>query len=297
MIIPHAAFMHTSQALPLTELHSKKIDGKIKLFVKRLDLTHPVISGNKWFKLKYNIEEILKSGSGQVLSFGGAYSNHIYALAEAGKEFGFKTIGVIRGEKVFPLNETLTFAEECGMHLKFITRELYRKKTSPAVIKELQNEFGDFFLIPEGGSNYLGVKGASEIPSSIDIDYDYIVLPCGTGGTLSGIISALNGRKKALGVSVLKGGEFLFKDVENLTMEFTGKKFNNWDINLDYHFGGYAKRNPLLDQFILNFIDEFKIDIEFVYSGKMFYAIFDLLDKGFFRPGETIIALHTGGLR
>ena len=214
---------------------------KISLFIKREDLNHPFISGNKWHKLKYNIQEARRQGKNALLTFGGAYSNHIYAVAAAGKLFNFKTIGIIRGEEHTPLNPTLSFATANGMKLYYLDRKSYRNKNSPGIIKELQNKFGDFYLLPEGGTNELAVKGCSEIINKIDIDFDYICCPCGTGGTLAGLISGLNGEKFALGFAVLKGASFLKENVTSLIKSSNGNIFNNWDINLDYHFGGYAK--------------------------------------------------------
>ena len=255
------------------------------------------MSGNKWHKLKYNIQEAKKQGKDTLLTFGGAYSNHIYAVAAAGKIFNYKSIGIIRGEEHLPLNPTLTFAKEKGMELHYLDRTSYRKKNSPEIINHLQNMFGDFYLVPEGGTNKLAVKGCSEIISKINIDFDYICCPCGTGGTLAGLISGLNEDKSALGFAVLKGASFLKENVSSLLKNLGDSAPLNWDINLDYHFGGYARMNSVLLDFVNRFTSHTKIPIEPIYTGKMLFGIYDLASKGFFKEGSQIIALHTGGLQ
>ena len=185
---------------PLEEVNDTFLkERKISLFMKREDLNHPQMSGNKWYKLKFNIQEARNQGKDTLLTFGGAYSNHIYAVAAAGKIFNFKTIGIIRGEEHNPLNPTLSFAKGNGMKLYYLDRESYRKKNSPEICDKLTKKFGDFYLLPEGGTNRLAVKGCSEIIGKINLDYDYICCPCGTGGTLAGLITGLNGDKFALG--------------------------------------------------------------------------------------------------
>lgn len=267
------------------------------MFIKREDLNHHLISGNKWHKLKYNINEARKQNKHTLLTFGGAYSNHIYAVAGAGRIFGFKTIGVIRGEEHLPLNPTLSFAKENGMQLHYLDRASYRKKINPEIINLLQKMFGDFYLLPEGGTNELAVKGCSEIIDKIDVDFDFICCPCGTGGTLAGLISGLNGNKFALGFSVLKGASFLKENVADLIQSFNDNTCSNWDIILKYHFGGYAKVNQKLLDFVYNFSTRTKIPIEPIYTGKMLFGIYDLLSKGFFNEGSRIVAIHTGGLQ
>lgn len=266
---------------------------KISLFVKREDLTDEHISGNKFFKLKYNLIEAAEKGYKTLLSFGGAYSNHIYALASAGKRFGFDTIGVIRGEEHLPLNPTLEFAKECGMNFYYLSRTDYRKKYSDEILERLKQNFGEFYLIPEGGSNYLAVKGCEEIPQRFEIKYDYIFCASGTGGTLAGIINGSNDNSKVIGVAVLKNATFLTDDVKKLT----ASEKSNWNILLDYHFGGYSKFNRELIEFVKTFTSKFNIPIEPIYTGKMLFAIYDLARKNFFPEGSTIIAYHSGGLQ
>lgn len=266
---------------------------KIRLFVKRDDLTDEHISGNKFFKLKYNLIEAAEKGYKTLLSFGGAYSNHIYALASAGKRFGFNTIGVIRGEEHLPLNPTLEFAKECGMNFYYLSRTDYRKKYSDEILERLKQNFGEFYLIPEGGSNYLAVKGCTEIPQRFETKYDYIFCASGTGGTLAGIIKGSNENSKVIGVAVLKSATFLIDDVKKLT----ASEKSNWNILLDYHFGGYAKFNRELIEFVKTFTTNFNIPVEPIYTGKMLFAIYDLAKKNFFPEGSSIIAYHSGGLQ
>ena len=267
----------------------------MRILIKREDLNHEYASGNKWWKLKYNLEEATRIGHDTLLTFGGAYSNHIYATAAAAKELGLKSIGIIRGENTLPLNHTLAFAESCGMTLHFVSREKYRNKTTDDFIQQLQNKFGDFYLIPEGGTNELAVKGVAEFGTALinEVDFDYLCLPVGTGGTMAGIVKALAGRKKIVGFSVLKGGGFLSAEVK----KWTADSFSNWNIEQDYHFGGYAKTTNELIKFISEFEKQHQLPLDQVYTAKMMFGILDLIQKGYFKRGSTILALHTGGLQ
>lgn len=269
----------------------------LSVFLKREDLTHPEISGNKWYKLKYNLIYAKEKGYHTLLSFGGAYSNHIHAFAAAGKLFGFETIGIIRGEEHLPLNPTLKSACENGMTIYYLDRNMYRRKKSDEIIDSLKQKFGDFYLIPEGGSNALAVKGCTEIVNSIEIDYEYICTACGTGGTLSGIVCGLNGFKQVIGFPVLRNGEFLAKDVSEFVYNFSGQYFSNWKLQTDYHFGGYAKIKSSLIKFIYEFEKLNDIRLEPIYTGKMMFGIADLINKNFFRENSAIVAVHTGGLQ
>ena len=268
-----------------------------KFYMKRLDLIHPLINGNKWFKMKYNLLEAEEKGFNTLLTFGGAYSNHIHATAAAGKQFGLKTIGIIRGEEHLPLNPTLQFASEYGMTLHYVSRGEYRNKHTKEFQEKLINEFGNVYIVPEGGTNTLALKGCSGIPGLIENEYDYLCVACGTSGTFSGLAVGLDGGKHLLGFSVLKGGEFLIDQSNELIKQYNGKKYSNTQINLDYHFGGYAK----ITRGLIEFINEFEklngIPLDPVYTGKMMYGIYDLYRNGFFKEGEAIVALHTGGLQ
>lgn len=272
-------------------------DSEINIFIKREDLIHPAISGNKWYKLKYNLIKAKEENRGTLVTFGGAYSNHIYATASAGKAAGFNTVGIIRGEEHLPLNPTLKFAAENGMKLIYVSRAEYRRRYDPDYSDYLRDRFADSFIVPEGGTNPLAVKGASEIINNINIDFDYVCTACGTGGTLAGLVAGLNGKKQAFGFAVLKGAGFLNHNVKNLHLSFPGREYSNWQINLDYHFGGYAKITRELIEFMYEFEKLNGIKLDPVYTGKMMFGITDLVKKKFFKSGQTILAVHTGGLQ
>lgn len=275
---------------PLEELHDSVIEkAGIRLFVKRDDFIHPTISGNKWRKLKYNIEAFQKGNDDAIITFGGAYSNHIHATAAAGKLFGIKTIGLIRGEESFPLNKTLSDAKQWGMHLEYIDRTSYRNKSTPEFLDKIKQRFGKVFIIPEGGANEHGVKGCEEIIPEINIAFDTICCACGTGTTVSGLINSTD--KQVIGFPVLKGGDFLREEINH----YVGTK--PYELQTDYHFGGYAKTKPELFDFITNFENEHQILLDQVYTGKLFYGIYDLMKKGFFEKETTVVALHTGGVQ
>lgn len=284
-------------AATLSEIKLPNSVHGINVYLKREELLHSTISGNKWRKLKYNLIEANKLGFETLLTFGGAYSNHIHATANAGKLFGFKTIGIIRGEEHLPLNPTLADAQKCGMQIHYVTRSDYRKKREIEFIQELKNKFGNFYLVPEGGTNSLAVKGCTEIVDDINIDFDHILSACGTGGTISGVICGLEGRKKVIGIPVLKGADFLNNDIADYIQEYTGNEYSNWELNLDYHFGGYAKINKELVEFINDFKLVNGIQLDPVYTGKLLFAVNSMLGNGEFSSGSNIIALHTGGLQ
>jgi 1-aminocyclopropane-1-carboxylate deaminase len=267
---------------------------EVKLYVKRDDLIHPQISGNKWRKLKYNLDEAHLQGRDTLLTFGGAYSNHIYATAAAGKIFGFNTIGIIRGEEHLPLNDVLSFATSCGMRLRYLDRTSYRNKMDGGLLERLRDEFGDFYLVPEGGTNCLAVRGCSEIIQEISIQYDYLCCPVGTGGTLAGLVIGLKGQSHAIGFSALKGGSFLNDDVRRLIQECSGTSYENWIVDTDHHFGGFAKSRPVLLEFIERFYQQHGITLDPVYTGKMMFGVFDLVKTQTIPPRATVVALHTG---
>ncbi len=269
----------------------------VELWLKRDDLTHPHIQGNKWRKLKYNLVEAKQEGHKVLLTFGGIYSNHIYAMAAAGREYEFKTIGIIRGEPADEPTDTLRFAASCGMRLLYMDRTHYRLKEDPDSIESLHVQLGDFYMVPEGGTNLLALQGCVEMVAEIKRDYDYLCMATGTGGTIAGAISALYGRKKAIGFSSLKGTDTLSTRVSELVSEFTDSSFANWHINFDYHCGGYARVTPELIDFIKAFKRDQLTQLEPVYTGKMMYGIYDLIRKGYFARGTRIVAVHTGGLQ
>lgn len=269
----------------------------IILYIKRDDLIHPQVQGNKWRKLKYNLYNARLNKQNTLLTFGGPYSNHIYATAAAARLFHFRSIGIIRGEEPAIKSATLQFAASQGMELYYMDREMYRHKDDPDNIESLQAQIGDFYHIPEGGTNMYALEGVAEIIEELDIEYDYIATACGTGGTLAGLVVGLQGNKQVFGFSSLKGEDTLTGTVNELVSEFTGQTFSNFSINFDYHFGGYAKTKPELIDFIKQFKTPHGIQLEPVYTGKMFYGLFDLISKDYFPSGSRIIAIHTGGLQ
>jgi 1-aminocyclopropane-1-carboxylate deaminase len=261
--------------------------------MRREDLIHPFISGNKFRKLKYNLLQAKTENQETLLTFGGAFSNHIAATAFAGKEQGFKTIGVIRGEELESMvseNPTLQFAQECGMYFKFVTREAYLHKTETGFIADLKTEFGDFYLVPEGGTNELAVKGCQEILSKEDADFDFICCAVGTAGTISGIINSVLPHQKVLGFPALKG-DFLKEEIRKFARN------QNWELITEYHFGGYGKVNPELIAFINQFYVENKIALDPIYTAKMVFGVMDLIDKNYFPNDSKILLIHTGGIQ
>lgn len=260
-------------------------------------MLHAQVQGNKWRKLKYNIQHASHNGYNTLLTFGGVYSNHIYATAAAAKWFGFKSIGVIRGSAEAPLTPTLQFALQSGMQLHYVDRETYRQKENPAYLNVLRQQFGDVCILPEGGTNTYALKGVQELVHEIEIDFNYIVTACGTGGTLAGMVSALKPGQKAIGFSALKGEDSLTQNVIRL-LELEGKyNGQTFEVNFDYHMGGYAKANRALFDFIITFYQTTGIRLEPVYTGKMMMGLFDLIRKGRFAEGSVIVAVHTGGLQ
>jgi len=263
----------------------------INLFIKRDDLIHPEITGNKWRKLKYNLIEAREKGFDSLMTFGGAYSNHIYATAAAGKEFGFKTMGIIRGDELTPhSNEILKSSNINGMDLFFLTRLNYGFKDN--ITRQYQD---DFFVIPEGGSNELAIKGVVEMMDEIyeQITPDYVCVAAGTGGTLAGIVSGLRGETKAIGFAVIND--------KGLMMNFVSKLVTNdkeFDISKDYIFNNYGKTTPELIDFIIQFEKRNPtIKLEQVYTGKMMFGVYEMIKQGEFKENSTIVVIHTGGLR
>jgi 1-aminocyclopropane-1-carboxylate deaminase len=275
----------------------------VDLHVLRLDLMHPWVNGNKWFKLKYNLLEAKQKNFTTLLTFGGAYSNHIYATAAAGNLFGFRTIGVIRGEEKLPLNSTLSFAVQQGMQLVYINREAYRQRNTAALEEDLRQRFGEIFIIPEGGSNLNGVRGCTEIVKEAAV-FDTICVACGTATTLAGIALSLHKGQRALAFPVLKGGAFLAPEIEKLLKNYLVSDLpspnsypGDWELVCDYHFGGYAKVKHELILFSQEFAQMHGIPLDYVYTAKMFYGVMDLLQQGFFCRGDRLLLVHTGGLQ
>jgi 1-aminocyclopropane-1-carboxylate deaminase len=280
---------------PLAELADDRLAAAgLRLYLKRDDLINPEIPGNKWRKLTYNVEEARRRGDRQLLTFGGAYSNHIRATAAAGHYFGFSTVGIIRGEEHLPLNPSLAYAVRRGMRLAYLDRTAYRAKMHPEVIAGLRARFGEFYLLPEGGSNANAARGCAEIPAEISEPFSVICCPCGTGGTVAGIAGGLAPGQRAIGFAVLRGGEFLARDVTELQVTAFGAASANWAIEHDYHFGGFARRTPELDQFIADFRDRHGITLDWVYTAKMMCGLYGLAAQAAFAPGTSLVAVITG---
>lgn len=285
---------------PLQLLQSPFLEkAGIQLYIKRDDLIHPLFGGNKWRKLKYNLAYAREQNFSTLLTFGGAWSNHIYATAAAGQHFGFSTIGIIRGEEHTPLNATLSYARKCGMQLHYIDRSQYRNKSETHFLDQLKQQFGRIYILPEGGSNSLAVKGCEQIVDEITEPFDVICCASGTGATLAGIISAMSSRqslknKTAIGFSALKGGNFLTTEVNAFLENDT---LLNWRIEDRFHFGGYAKINDQLIEFMREFQSQYGIPLDAVYTGKMLFGLFELIKSNAFKRGTSIIAVHSGGLQ
>ena len=282
--------------LEINTVHNQFLElnnSTVQLALKPEYIIHTFISGNKYRKLKYNLEKAKDLKNDTILSFGGAYSNHIAATAFAGKLYGFRTVGIIRGEELVDKvdsNPTLKFAKGCGMQFKFVDRETYRHKTEVDFVDSLKAEFGDFYLVPEGGTNLLAVQGCEEILNENDSDFDFICCSIGTGGTISGVINASKSHQKILGFPALKG-DFIREDIRKFATK------DNWDLITDYHFGGYGKIKPELITFINDFKKRYDVPLDPIYTGKMMYGIFDLMEKQFFPKDAKILAIHTGGLQ
>ena len=282
-------FEQIAQSIPYQYI---SIDG-INISIKRLDLVHPHISGNKFFKLKYNLLAARQQGYKKLLTFGGAYSNHIAATAYAAQLFDFESLGIIRGEELAskPLNLTLNTAQQFGMQLQFVMRETYRQKQSPAYLAQLQQDYPEYYVIPEGGTNPLAIQGCTEILSDADRqNYALICCAVGTGGTIAGLIEASHSQQQVLGFFALKG-DFLCREIQQLTEK------RNWQITDQYCCGGYAKTTPELLQFIRTFEQQYNIPLEQIYTGKMLLGLIDLIQQGTFPKDHRILVIHSGGLQ
>jgi 1-aminocyclopropane-1-carboxylate deaminase len=272
---------------PLLEKH------QVELWIKRDDLLHPIISGNKWRKLKYILNHALSLDAHTLISMGGAYSNHLHALAYIGNVLGLKTIGLIRGEPAASLTPSLLDMQHWGMELKFVSRSEYRLLRQYKHWADLPDLKPQQYWLPEGGAQTLALKGVAELVREIDMTYDTLCVPCGTGTTLAGLVNALDDNIEVIGFAALKNAGFLTVDVNALLPQPRA----NWHINLEYHFGGFAKTNAELLAFIDQFEAMTQIPLEPVYTGKMLYALYDLIQKSAFKPNQRIIAVHTGGLQ
>jgi len=266
---------------------------KIELWIKRDDLLHPIVSGNKWRKLKYVLQHAFSNNKDSIISMGGQYSNHLHALAYIGKVLNISSKAFIRGERPEFLNPTLKDCCEWGMQLKFITRSRYRELRD---IRELHMQQANEYWLPEGGAVKYALRGVAKIIEEIDIPYDVVCVPCGTATTLAGLVTSVPNQKSVFGFAALKGRGFLEQNVEQL-LDHNHKIKCQWTINHDYHFGGFARIRPELADFIKHFQQNTGVELEPIYTGKMMFGIYDLIKQGVFRAGQRIIAIHTGGLQ
>ncbi len=265
----------------------------VELWCKRDDLIHPTISGNKWRKLKYHLLHAREHGKRHLLSFGGAYSNHIHALAAAGCQSGLRTTGIIRGESDAVSNTTLRDARRWGMDLVFVDRQSYRRRQDPDWLAQF--DAPDTLIVPEGGSSPLAIPGVAELVGEVPFSPDLWVLPCASGGTLAGLIAGKQDREQILAIAVLKGGGFIADEVCRLHP--AAASIPGWRVALDHHDGGYAKFSPALWQWVQDFSAETGLPLEPIYSGKAMWGLFRELAAGRIAPGSKIVFIHTGGMQ
>ncbi|MBV6645998.1 MAG: pyridoxal-phosphate dependent enzyme [Cyclobacteriaceae bacterium] len=280
---------------PVQEISSELFLSKgVQVFVKREDLIHPEIMGNKWRKLKYNLLEAQSNKVRTLVTFGGAYSNHIAATAAAANEYGFRSIGIIRGDELGPSsNPTLEKAQQNGMMLLFVSRADFRKMKVGEI--PLPVEDRNYYVLPEGGTNELAINGVAEITEEITEDFDIITTPVGTGGTLAGLVKGMAGDKFVLGFSAVKG-QFIVEEVADL-LKNNRIPWGNYKVETQFHFGGYGKFDDTLIDFMGNFYHENNLVLEPIYTGKMFFGVWEMIKNEQIASGNKILMLHTGGLQ
>ncbi len=274
----------------------------IRLLLWRDDLLNPDLPGNKARKLKYNLQQARAEGHTRLLTFGGAYSNHLAAVAAAGRLYEFETVGLVRGEEHRPLNPTLAHCAADGMVLHYLDRSTYRRRAEPAFLAELQRAYGPAYPLPEGGTNALALRGVAELIGEVrqHTDFDFIAVAAGTGGTLAGLALGLAEAAypaRAVGVAALKGADFLRAEVDALTLAAAGRTCANYELHTGYHFGGYAKLPAELRVFIKEFEAQYGVLLDPIYTSKLLFGLLNLIDEGHFAPGSTVVAVHTGGLQ
>ena len=269
----------------------------VSVDVKRDDLIHPVISGNKLYKLHFNLAEFDRKKMKTLITFGGAYSNHLHAVACVGKELGVPTVGIVRGEQLLPLNPTLKDCVAWGMILEPVSRVIYRQKNNNEQVQEIISKYNSAYVVPEGGGNLLGVKGAALMLGDVQQDnYDVIAVASGTGATVAGLIYASEPHVKVIGFATLKGASWMAGEVEGFLKQLGCHK-SNWEINCDYHFGGYGKKNNELASFVDEIGSRYALDLEPIYTGKAFYGVLDLVARGVVTENSRVLFIHSGGLQ
>lgn len=283
--------------LPIQPLAAQWLDARnVQLSVLRADLADPLLSGNKYFKLKYNLLEATRLKHTRLLSFGGVWSNHLHAVAAAGQRFGFATTGIVRGEPTAAANACLRDATRMGMELRFVSRSEYRDKNTPEFIAELKQQLGDFYLIPEGGANLEGIRGCQELlPPAVARNFTHLVVACGTGTTMTGLITS--SKIPVIGIQVLKGDGYLRTEIDTMLKQYDLLPSSEWTVLEKFHGGGYARAGTDLLDFMSCFTAATGLPLEPVYSGKMFWALGSLVWDGYFPPNSRILAIHGGGLQ
>ena len=274
----------------------------VRLLLWRDDLLNPTLPGNKARKLKYNLLAARAQGHSRLLTFGGAYSNHLAAVAAAGRLHGFATIGLVRGEEHQPLNPTLARCQDAGMQLHYLDRATYRRRAEPEFLRQLPQQYGPAYLLPEGGTNALALRGVAELIGELrqHTGFEAVAVAAGTGGTLAGLALGLAEAQypaRAVGVAALKGADFLRAEVDALTQAAVGQVLANYELHTGYHFGGYAKLPAELRAFIGQFEADFGVLLDPIYTSKLLFGVLDLVERGHFAPGSTVVAVHTGGLQ
>ncbi|QOL26738.1 pyridoxal-phosphate dependent enzyme [Thalassotalea sp. LPB0316] len=284
---------------PITQLFHPLFErANVNVFVKRDDLIHPIISGNKWRKLAGNIARAKQLDKTGILSFGGAYSNHLHALAFACSENSLKSIGIIRGEPHYQNNATLKQAAQWGMQCLFVDRQQYRLRQQASYLSKLQAEYPDYLIVPEGGTNELALSGVAEVITELNqqLPYHTIITPVGSAGTISGLIKADNNYHNIIGICVLKGAQYLNQAIQTLLAD-QNEQYTNWHVMHQFHRGGYAKFSAEDAQQLATLNRHFGVTFEPVYSGKMLLAFMAMVEQGYFAAGQRIVLLHTGGLQ
>ena len=266
------------------------LNNEIEVFIKRLDLIDPFISGNKLFKLKHNVDRALLEKKNMLITFGGAFSNHILATAAYAKKKNIDCLAIVRGEEYSELNPLLTLAKEYGMNFCFVSRKEYAKRNDNNYVSELIRKYKKAFIVPEGGNNKLGVSGAEEILEKQDKSFDYIICPIGTGATLSGIVNSSKKTQKVIGFNCINDT----KDINKNIYQKTNK--NNWEIINEFNFGGFAKFDNLLTEYLKKFKLNYKITLDLNYTAKMFFGFEKLIERRYFQRKSKILLIHTGGI-
>ena len=266
------------------------LNNEIEVFIKRLDLIDPFISGNKLFKLKHNVDRALLEKKNMLITFGGAFSNHILATAAYAKKKKIDCLAIVRGEEYSELNPLLTLAKEYGMNFCFVSRKEYAKRNDNNYISELIRKYKKAFIVPEGGNNKLGVLGAEEILETQDKSFDYIICPIGTGATLSGIVNSSNRSQKVIGINCINDTKDINKNISQKTNK------NNWEIINEFNFGGFAKFDNLLTEYLKKFKLNYKITLDLNYTAKMFFGFEKLIERRYFQRKSKVLLIHTGGI-